>query len=219
MDGQPGHGPQVGRALPRRGPGGDGRPIQPTAPLIDPNPPRGRASHRAAAVALTPRPVQIGGQLGLSASTVHAVLTRCRVNRLSMIDRVTGEPLRRDEHPNPRFNDPRQASPSSPTSRRRRPPLRRTPEKSQERHRNRRAHRRARNPDQELPHDHPHRVRPHRDRRPLPRRPEIHTDERAETAIAALRRATTWLAEHGVVVELALSDNGSCYRSRAWALA
>ncbi|GHH51320.1 hypothetical protein GCM10017774_61540 [Lentzea cavernae] len=35
-------------------------------------------------------PVQIGGRLGLAASTVHAVLVRCRINRLSRIDRVTG---------------------------------------------------------------------------------------------------------------------------------
>ena len=35
------------------------------------------------------------------ASTVHAVLVRCRINRLSHIDRVTGEPLRRYEHPHP----------------------------------------------------------------------------------------------------------------------
>ena len=40
-------------------------------------------------------PVQIGGQLGIAASTVHAVLVRCRINRLSHIDRVTGEPIRR----------------------------------------------------------------------------------------------------------------------------
>jgi transposase-like protein len=46
-------------------------------------------------------PVQIGGQLGLPASTVHAVLVRCRINRLSRIDRVTGEPLRRYEHEYP----------------------------------------------------------------------------------------------------------------------
>ena len=37
-------------------------------------------------------PVQIAGRLGVPASTVHAVLTRCRINRLSYIDRVTGEP-------------------------------------------------------------------------------------------------------------------------------
>lgn len=43
-------------------------------------------------------PVQIAGRLDMPASTVHAVLVRCRINRLSRIDRVTGEPLRRYEH-------------------------------------------------------------------------------------------------------------------------
>lgn len=46
-------------------------------------------------------PVQIGGELGIPASTVHAVLVRCRVNRLNRIDRVTGEPIRRYEHEHP----------------------------------------------------------------------------------------------------------------------
>ena len=46
-------------------------------------------------------PAQIAGELGIPASTVHAVLTRCRINRLSHIDRVTGEPIRRYEHDYP----------------------------------------------------------------------------------------------------------------------
>lgn len=46
-------------------------------------------------------PVQIGGRLNMPASTVHTVLVRCRINRLSRIDRVSGEPLRRYEHPYP----------------------------------------------------------------------------------------------------------------------
>jgi hypothetical protein len=33
-------------------------------------------------------PVQIGGELGMPASTVHAVLVRCRINRLSRTDRA-----------------------------------------------------------------------------------------------------------------------------------
>ncbi len=37
----------------------------------------------------------------MQALTVHAVLVRCRINRLSHIDRVTGEPLRRYEHDHP----------------------------------------------------------------------------------------------------------------------
>ena len=46
-------------------------------------------------------PVQIAGRLGMPASTVHAVLVRCRINRLARIDRVTGEPMRRYEHDHP----------------------------------------------------------------------------------------------------------------------
>jgi len=34
----------------------------------------------------------------MPASTVYAVLGRCRINRLSHIDRRTGEPARRYEH-------------------------------------------------------------------------------------------------------------------------
>jgi transposase InsO family protein len=32
-----------------------------------------------------------------------------------------------------------------------------------------------------------------------------------------LQRAIAWFTDHGVVVERVLSDNGSCYRSYAWA--
>jgi len=46
-------------------------------------------------------PVQIGGRLQLPASTVHAVLVRCNINRLSHIDRASGEPIRRYEHDRP----------------------------------------------------------------------------------------------------------------------
>ncbi len=37
----------------------------------------------------------------MPASTVHAVLVRCRLNRLTHIDRATGEPIRRYEHERP----------------------------------------------------------------------------------------------------------------------
>src|SRR3954447_16168802 len=46
-------------------------------------------------------PVPIAARLGMPASTVHAVLTRSRLNRLSYIDRVTGEPARRYERERP----------------------------------------------------------------------------------------------------------------------
>ena len=46
-------------------------------------------------------PVQVAGRVGMPASTVHAVLTRCRLNRLSHVDLRTGEPARRYEHEKP----------------------------------------------------------------------------------------------------------------------
>jgi hypothetical protein len=46
-------------------------------------------------------PIQIGDRLAMPASTVHAVLVRCRLNRLSHVDRATGEPIRRYEHDHP----------------------------------------------------------------------------------------------------------------------
>ena len=46
-------------------------------------------------------PVPIADQLGLAASTVHAVLRRQRANRLSHLDRATGEAIRRYEHQRP----------------------------------------------------------------------------------------------------------------------
>jgi hypothetical protein len=46
-------------------------------------------------------PAQIAPQVGLAASTVHAVLVRCRISRLRYLDRATGQPIRRYEHPHP----------------------------------------------------------------------------------------------------------------------
>jgi len=41
-------------------------------------------------------------------------------------------------------------------------------------------------------------------------------DEKATTAAGFLRRATAFLAAHGITVEKVLTDNGSCYRSRVF---
>ena len=48
---------------------------------------------------------------------------------------------------------------------------------------------------------------------------EILDDEQADTAAAFWARAVLWFALRGVEVERVLTDNGSCYRSRAWAAA
>ena len=45
---------------------------------------------------------------------------------------------------------------------------------------------------------------------------EICNDEQAVTAAAFWHRAHSWFASHGITIERALTDNGSCYRSRLW---
>lgn len=158
-------------------------------------------------------PVQIGGRLGIPAFTVHAVLVRCRVNRLSRIDRVTGEPLRRYEHDHPgslihvdvtkfgnipdgggwRYVGPQQGKRNKATT----------------------ALRTGRTAK-----GHPnigtafvHTVIDDHSRVAYA---EICSDEKAATAIGVLQRAVAWYAQRGVTVERVLSDNGSAYKSYAW---
>jgi transposase InsO family protein len=48
---------------------------------------------------------------------------------------------------------------------------------------------------------------------------EVLTDERAVTAIGFLRRCVAFYAARGVTVQRVMTDNGSAYRSRVWAIA
>jgi transposase InsO family protein len=157
-------------------------------------------------------PVEIGYRVGRAPSTVHAVLVRCRINRLSHIDRVTGEPTRRYEHPYPGSmihvdvkklgNVPdgggwryvgrqqgaqnRQSTPNKPRTSWHGP---------------------------KLGHAYVHTVLDDYSRVAYA---EIHDDETKETAAAVLRRATAWFTDRGVTVERVLSDNGGCYKSFLW---
>ena len=159
-------------------------------------------------------PVQIGGRLGIPASTVHAVLTRCRINRLSHIDRVTGEPLRRYEHDHPgslihvdvtKFGNIPDGGGHKFLSR------------QQSRHNSRqtaqRTGERGKGYSPKIGIAFVHTVIDDHSRVAYA---EICTDEKAVTAIGVLQRAVTWFAERGVAVERVLSDNGSAYRSFTW---
>ena len=159
-------------------------------------------------------PVQIGGRLGLPPSTVYAVLTRCRLRRLSHLDRVTGEAIRRYEHPHPgamlhvdvtkygnipdgggwRFVGRRQGD------RNRQATARRTG---------------ARNSvyDPQIGTAFVHTVIDDHSRVAYA---EIRDNEKAATAIDVLRHAVAWFTARGVTVERVLSDNGSAYKSHAW---
>jgi len=157
-------------------------------------------------------PVAIGAKLAMPASTVHAVLVRCRLNRLHHVDKRTGEVIRRYEHETPGAmihvdvkklgNIPdgggwryvgrqqglrnRAATPGKPRSAWRDPKMGRA---------------------------FVHTVLDDHSRVAYA---EIHDDETATTAIGVLRRAVAWFGTRGVTVERVLSDNGSCYRSYAW---
>ena len=162
-------------------------------------------------------PAQIAGRLRLSPSTVHAVLARCGVNRLSHIDLVTGEPLRRYDAttlraPLPGIFDPRRRDEVRQRPRRRRAPLRRQTAG----HANRRTSEnitRGKNYRALIGTAFVYTVIDDNSRVAYG---EICSDEEAVTAIGVLERAIAWFAEHGVTVERMLSDNGSAYKSFAW---
>lgn len=153
-------------------------------------------------------PVAIGHQLGVPASTVHAVLRRCRINRLSHIDRRTGEPVRRYEHDRPGaliHVDVKK--------------LGQIPDGGGWRHVGRAQGKKNRASTKHAGHaGHAGRdkyygarigtayVHTVIDDHSRVAYAEIHRDETAATAIGVLRRATSWFAARGVRVERVLSD-------------
>ncbi len=159
-------------------------------------------------------PVEIGDRLGMASSTVHAVLVRCRINRLSHIDRVTGEPIRRYEHEGP--GDLIHVDVKK---------LGNVPDGGgwrylgrQQGNRNRQATRdRTGNKNvYSQPKVGTAFVHTVIDDHSRVAYAEIHDNETKETAVAVLRNAVAWFADGGVVVHRVLSDNGSCYRSFLW---
>jgi transposase InsO family protein len=160
-------------------------------------------------------PVEIGDRLGMPASTVHAVLVRCRLNRLSHVDRATGDPIRRYEHEHP--GDLLHMDVKK---------LGRVPDgggwryvgrEQGERNRSMTA---ARTGEAKSKYSHPligtcylHTVIDDHSRVAYV---EARDDETKETAAEVLRNAVTWFAERGVTVQRVLTDNGGCYRSFLW---
>ena len=156
--------------------------------------------------------LEIAARVGIAASTVHRVLARCGISRLNQVDRATGEPVRRYEHPYPGSllhvdvkklgNIPDQggwryvgraqglknlaATPGKPRSRGREPLMGAAC------------------------------VHTVLDDHSRVAYAEIHDDETAATAIAVLHNAIAWFGARGVIVERVLSDNGGAYRSHQW---
>jgi len=157
-------------------------------------------------------PVAIAAKLGLPASTVHAVLVRCRLNRLWHVDRRTGEPIRRYEHDRPGallHVDVKK--------------LGNIPDGGGWRYVGRQQGLRNRAATAGKPRNAHHHakigtafVHTVIDDHSRLAYAEVHDDETAATAVAVLRRAVDWYAARGVTVERVLSDNGACYRAHAW---
>ena len=157
-------------------------------------------------------PVEIGAALGVAPSTVHAVLRRCRLHRLSHLDRRTGEPIRRYEHDTPGAmlhadvtkygNIPDGGGHRYVGRIQGRKHRAATPGKPKSRH-----------ADPKMGTAFVHTVIDDHSRVAYA---EIHDDETAATAAAVLQRAVAWYAARGVTVQRVLTDNGSAYRSHLW---
>jgi transposase InsO family protein len=159
-------------------------------------------------------PVQIAGQLRIAPSTVHAVLVRCRVNKLAFITRVTGEPVHRYEHdyPGSMIHVDVTKFGNIPDGGGHRFVGRQQGETNRSATARRTGTRTARHAPR-LGTSFVHTVIDDHSRVAYA---EICADEKADTSIGVLRRAVAWFADRGVTVERVLSDNGSAYKSHAW---
>jgi hypothetical protein len=149
-------------------------------------------------------PVRIGWKLGVPASTVHRVLVRLGMSRLAWMDRPTGEVIRRYEHDRPGglvHVDIKK--------------LGKIPDGggwwAVGRTQGQKNTTKGR-----IGYDFIHSAVDDHSRLAYS---EIRADERKETCAEFWDHARAFFAEHGITVERVLTDNGSAYRSRAWATA
>ena len=149
-------------------------------------------------------PARIASILGMAPSTVHRVLVRHQMARLSWLDRPTGQVIRRYERARPgelvhvdvkKIGRLRVGGGWRVHGR-----------DSLERRRARAATR--------VGYEFVHAAIDDHTRLAYA---EIHPDERAETCAGFLLRAAAWFAAHGIVIERVMTDNAIVYRrSHAW---
>ncbi|WP_329394985.1 IS481 family transposase [Streptomyces lydicus] len=153
-------------------------------------------------------PARIGPILALPASTVHRILTRHGLHRLSWLDRPTGEPVRRYERSRPGelvHVDIKKLG-NIPDGGGWRTVGRTAGD------RNRQATTTARHSCKPvIGYSYIHSAVDDYSRLAYS---EVLPDERKETATAFWQRAHTFFASHGITVERVLTDNGACYKSR-----
>jgi transposase InsO family protein len=157
-------------------------------------------------------PARIAYHLGLNVSTVHRVLTRYKIARLSWLDRPTGRVIRRMESVRP--GDLVHVDVKK---------LGKIPDGGGWRMLGRSAGRRRSRADKSngVGRDHDGRRGYHFlhtaiDAHSRLAYSELLADERKETAAAFWSRANSWFQQCGFTVRKVLTDNGSCYRSHTF---
>ncbi|MGI5448915.1 IS481 family transposase [Streptomyces sp. CA-243310] len=144
-------------------------------------------------------PARIAHHLRLVPSTVHRVLTRYRIARLTHLDRTTGRVIRRYERERPGelvHVDIKK--------------LGNIPDGGGHKALGRPVGRKNRSG---VGYQYIHTAVDDHSRLAYS---EIHADEKKETATAFWQRAQAYYAGAGITVERVLTDNGSCYKSHAW---
>jgi transposase InsO family protein len=167
-----------------------------------------RVERRIVGLRVTRRwgPARIAYHLGLNPSTVHKVLTRYRCPRLTWIDPATGTRIKRIDkrrYQHPACGDLVHIDIKK---------LGRIPEGGGWRIHGRAVgnrHNKRSRPGYAYLH---HAVDDHS----RLAYSEILTNERKETAIAFWRRAQRFFTAHGITIKAVLTDNGPCYRAKAF---
>jgi transposase InsO family protein len=194
-----------------------GRPgwrIGPAAPTTARTGPRRRWSVRSSTCAGTNGWAGPDRPPGRARSLHRAwILVRCRISRLAHLDRATGQPIRRYEHPHP--GDLVHIDIKK---------LGNIPAGGGHRFLGRAAGGRNRQADRSSGrrsrHHHPltghgfiHAAVDDHSRLAYA---EIHPDETSQTAAGFLHRTHGWFQARGITIQRVLTDNGGCYRSQAW---
>ena len=155
-------------------------------------------------------PARIAYHLGMAPSTVHKILTRYRCLRLSFTDPATGAPVRAARRRVRRYEHAAPGDLVHVDIKK----LGRIPDGGGHKVLGRAAGKRDRR--RGMGYWYIHNAVDDHSRLTYS---ELLTDERKETAAAFWQRANAFFAAAGITVHRVLTDNGSCYRSRAFAAA
>lgn len=149
-------------------------------------------------------PVRLGARLGMAPSTVHRVLVRLGLNRLAWMDRPSGRVIRRihTDHPGELVHVDIKK-------------LGRIPQGGGWRARGRGYPGDGTRPRQ-VGYSYVHSAIDAYSRLAYS---EVLPNEQGTTAAGFWQRAVAYFANHGIHIEAVLTDNGACYRSRAFAAA